>query len=308
MNVELWVVLAIGAGLAQTGRNALAQTISARVSPALNSWSRFTFCLPFASVAVLIVVADRGMPRLSPVFFGLCLLTAATQLLANVSLVSAFRVGHFGEAIVFHKLEVILTAVAGALWFAEPPSLLGAAGILVCAVGVIAINLARDVPGATLARAIPRALHFGRAGSLALACAALLVAASFALKAANAVVMEANDDFDLFSAAVQTLFHTTWMEVLLLSSWIALREPRSFRDVPRHWRRMLLIGTASFTASLGWFWAFSLTVVAYVKAVGQIEALIAVALGLRVLGERGLMRQLPGMALVVFGILLVLLG
>ena len=71
---------------------------------------------------------------------------------------------------------------------------------------------------------------------------------------------------------------------------------------------MLLIGSTGFIASLGWFWAYSLTLVAYVKAVGQVEALIAIALAIRVLGERELIRQLPGVLLIVSGITLVLLG
>ena len=49
--IEFWVFLAVGAALFQTARNALAQTISSRISPALNSWSRFAFCLPFAAIA-----------------------------------------------------------------------------------------------------------------------------------------------------------------------------------------------------------------------------------------------------------------
>ena len=57
-----------------------------------------------------------------------------------------------------------------------------------------------------------------------------------------------------------------------------------------------------------WFWAFSLTFVAYVKAVGQLEALLAVALGIRLMCEHDLWRQLPGVGLTVVGIALVLLG
>ena len=306
MNVEAWVLIAIVAALAQTLRNTLAQTISSRITATLNSWSRFTFCLPFAAIAAIAVSHRTGWPELPPVFFVLCLATALTQLLGNVALVTAFRSGGFGESIVFHKLEVLLTAIAGALWFGEWPSTLGTVGIVVCAAGVIAINLVRDHPRGT--RGLARAFRPSRAGRFALLCAVLLVAASFALKGANASVVESNDSFPLFAAAVQTLFHTTWIEVVLLTGWIAWREPESFRAVPRHWRRMALIGATSFSASLGWFWAFSLTLVAYVKAVGQIEALIAVALGIRLLGERELLRQLPGVLLVVVGILFVLLG
>ncbi len=304
MEIELWGVLAIAAALAQTTRNAVAQTISSTISPTLNSWSRFTFCLPFAGATCAVVVAREGFPTLAPIFFVYCFFTAVTQLLGNVALITAFRVGSFGESIVFHKLEVILTAVAGAIWFAEFPSAIGATGIVICAVGVIVINLARE-SGSTH---WTRALRFGRAGSYALLCAVLLVLASFALKAANTVVATENADVTVFESAVQTLFHTTWIEVVLLTGWIAWREPASFRAVPIHWRRMLVIGSAGFTASLGWFWAFSLSLVAYVKAVGQIEALIAVGLGIRLMGERDLIRQLPGILLVVLGISFVLLG
>ena len=304
LGLELWVVLAVAAALAQTTRNAAAQTIASRIPATLNSWSRFAFCLPFAAVTCAVIVARSGLPTYSPAFFGLCLCTAVAQLTANVALMTAFRRGSFGESIIFHKLEVILTAIAGAIWFAELPSIMGAAGIGVCGVGVLVINLARDDASSRLRRAF----RFGPAGGYALTCAVLLVIASFALKGANAALVAESETRSYFESAVHTLFHTTWIEVALLSVWIGWREPESFRAVPIHWRRMLLIGSAGFIASLGWFWAYSLTLVAYVKAVGQIEALIAVALGIRMLGERALLRQLPGILLVVLGITLVLLG
>ena len=306
VSLEPWVAIAIAAALAQTLRNSVAQTISGGITATLNSWARFTFCLPFAAIAAVSVSQRTGWPELPPVFFALCLATALTQLLGNVALITAFRSGGFGESIVFHKLEVLLTAIAGAIWFSEWPSASGTAGIVVCAAGVVAINLGRDHASGT--RRLVRAFRPSRSGSFALLCAVLLVAASFALKGANSAAVESNESLPLFAAAVQTLFHTTWMEVVLLTGWIAWRQPESFHEVPRHWRRMALIGAASFSASLGWFWAFSLTLVAYVKAVGQIEALIAVALGIRLLGERELLRQLPGILLVVLGIALVLLG
>jgi drug/metabolite transporter (DMT)-like permease len=306
MTIELWVVLAIGASLAQTTRNVLAQSVASKISPALNSWARFTFCLPFAALACATSIAIDGLPTLPPSFFFFCLCTAVTQLLGNVALVSAFRAGGFGESIVFHKLEVILTAIVGALIFSEMPSSLGATGIVVCGIGVIAANLGRESGGLGWSRAFT----LGRAGSLALLCAILLVAASFALKLANGIVSDANPTIgaESISAPIQTLFHTTWIEVLLLTVWITHRERESFGDVRIHWRRMLVIGSAGFIASLGWFWSYSLTLVAYVKAVGQIEALIAIALAIRVLGERELIRQLPGVLLIICGITFVLLG
>ena len=69
-----------------------------------------------------------------------------------------------------------------------------------------------------------------------------------------------------------------------------------------------MIGLTGFCGSLCWFWAFSLTLVAYVKAVGQIEGVLAVLLAIYVWREAEVRRQLPGVALVTLGILLVLLG
>ncbi len=304
MMLEPWVVIAIGAALAQTTRNVTSQSLASRISPALNSWARFAFCLPFAGLAWLVVAGRAGFPALPASFFVLCAATATTQLLGNVALVNAFRRGRFGESVVLHKLEVPLTALFGALCFGEWPTLLGSLGVLVCAAGALAMNQARgDARGSGFA-----ALRFGPSGPFALACAVLLVVASFALKAANGVVVTTLAETTRFEAAVHTLFHTTWIEVLLLTTWLRIREPGAFGVVGRYWPRMLLVGSTSFTASLGWFWSFSLTLVAYVKAVGQIEALIAVAIGIFWIGERGLARQLPGIALVAAGILLVLLG
>lgn len=302
--LPLWAGLALLGGLAQTTRNATAQTISRRISPTLNSWSRFAFCLPWAAIAVVATATRKGWPDLDPAFLAWCVATALTQLLANVALVTAFRRGSFGESIVFHKLEVLLTAIVGALFFAEVPSATGGLGIAVCAVGVVAINLAREgARGGVL-----QAVRFGPAGAWALLCAILLVGASFSLKLANHALRAANPEAGFFEGAAHTLFHTTWIEVLVLSVWIARREPGGFGAVRRLWPRMLLIGSAGFTASLCWFWSFSITIVAYAKAVGQIEALLAVAVGLLLMGERQLLRQLPGIALTTLGIVLVLLG
>ena len=154
---------------------------------------------------------------------------------------------------------------------------------------------------------LARAFRFGPAGGYALLCALLLVFASFSIKLANATIRALDRDVSFFEGAVHTLFHTTWIEVVLLSAWIAWREPGSFRAVRTLWPRMLLIGSAGFTASLCWFWAFSLTLVAYVKAVGQLEALFAVVLGIWMMGERNLLRQLPGIVLTIAGVILVLL-
>ena len=111
-----------------------------------------------------------------------------------------------------------------------------------------------------------------------------------------------------FAGAVHTLLHTTWIEVAILTVFLAVAAPGELRNVPKHWRRMAGIGFAGFCGSVCWFWAYSLALVAYVKAVGQIETVLSVLIGLIALKEVRVRRQLPGIGLVALGIVLVLLA
>jgi drug/metabolite transporter (DMT)-like permease len=302
----MWIPLTLAAGTLQTVRNSLAHGIAREISPALNSWSRFGFNLPFSTLLIAGLVLARGAPSYSLSFFLYCLGTGVTQLVGNIALVAAFRRGSFAEAIVLHKLEVVFAALVGVLFFAEVPAPVGWIGIFACTAGTLFVNVART-GGLEQWR---RAASFGTAGLLSLTSGIMLVLASFFLKAATRDLAAANERLGpgSFEGAAHTLFHTTWIEVAILSVYLAIAAPSEYRLVPRHWRRMAAIGMAGFAGSLCWFWAYSIALVAYVKAVGQIETVLSVALGLIALRETHLRRQLPGIALILGGIVLVLVG
>lgn len=302
----MWVALALTAGTAQAARNAFARSLAGKVSPGLNSWARFTFNLPFVTALVAVLLLTQPLPQLSWSFLGFCGLTAITQLLGNVALVAAFSRASFVESIVLHKLEIVFAALIGVALFSERPSGLGWAGVVVSAVGVLVMNLGRD----GVVKGWRRAFHFDPGAVLALTCGVLLVLASFFLKDAATIFAELNPRVGSgrFEAAVHTLFHTTWIEVVILTVALRFIQPGEFALVPRYWRRMLVIGATGFIGSLCWFWAYSIAFVAYVKAVGQVESLLAIGLSVFVWRERHIHAQLPGVALVLTGILLVLLG
>jgi drug/metabolite transporter (DMT)-like permease len=299
----MWVFLAIGAGLLQSARNGVARSIAADVSPTLNSWARFAFNLPFSASLVGLLVVWSGPLEASTRYFALCLGTGLTQLLGNVALIAAFRSTTFAQAIVLHKLEILFTALVGVLLFHEFPTALAWLGILVSVAGVVLMH----APGGGLKELLVR---FNRGSCLAILAGLFLVFASFLLKEANTELALLNPRVGegRFEVAAHTLFHVTWMEVAILTLWILALGPGEFRDVPRHARRMLLIGSTGFSGSLFWFWAYSLTLVAYVKAVGQVETIAAVLYSLFIWRERDVLRQIPAIATILAGILLVLIG
>ncbi|HKJ25352.1 MAG TPA: EamA family transporter [Myxococcota bacterium] len=302
----MWVELSLAAGVFQTARNSLARSLAGKASPMLNSWSRFAFNLPFSATVVLVLVARGGAPDLPPAFFAYAAATALTQLSGNVALMAAFDRANFAQSIVLHKLEIAFTAVIGVALFGEVPTTAGWIGIAACTAGVLVMNLGR----ATGPVGWRRAFHLDTGAWLAITCGLMLVFASFMLKEAVAVYVAANPEVgsSRFEAACHTLFHTTWIEVVILSAAIAWRQPSEFARVRTHWPRMAGIGFMGFCGSMCWFWAYSIALVAYVKAVGQIEAVLSVGIALLVWHEREVLRQLPGVALVMAGIGVILLA
>ena len=220
-------------------------------------------------------------------------------------MIAAFRRSTFARSIVFHKLEVVLAALVGVALFSERPSLLGWLGVAACGAGTLLINLA----GVTDAHPLRRAFRLDAGGWLSIGSGVLLVITGFTLKDATAALLAANPELEprRFVAAVHVLFHVVWIEVLVLSAALWLVRRHEIRLIPAFTGRLLPIGLTGLCASLCWFWAYPLSLVAYVKAVGQIEAVLSVALSLFLWKEREVWRQLPGVALMTLGIVLVLL-
>jgi drug/metabolite transporter (DMT)-like permease len=301
----MWVALSLSAGALQTARNAASKRLGDRVAPDLNSWARFAFALPFATVAAITLSGIDRLPTLPTAFLATSLVAAVSQLLANVALVAAFRRTSFAEAIVLHKLEVVFTAMAGALWFSEAPTAVGWAGIAACAVGTAMLNIQRD----PRAPALSRLLRLDAGAALALTAAALLVVASFSVKRAVVLLGAANPELSATALAVpaHTLLHVTWMEVALLTVAILMRQPGAFRQVAPNAGGMLLVGVAAFASSLCWYGAFAHGFVAYVRALGQVEMVLSLVLGIALFREQKTWRQLPGAAVTIAGMLAVLL-
>ncbi|MEM7018527.1 MAG: EamA family transporter [Pseudomonadota bacterium] len=301
-----WILLALAAGSFQACRNAVARSVAGKFSPMLNSWSRFAFNLPFSILLVAWFIAQYDWPALNANYLFWCAMIGVMQILGNVALIEAFRRSSFAQSMVFHKLEVVMAAIIGVMIFSEYPTLFGWLGVLICAVGVILMNLGREIAGMNAWR---RAFTLDSGGTFALLCGLLLVFASFSIKeAADAfVAINPNTSPDRLEAAVHTLFHTTWMEVVILTVAILIRSPGEFKHVRQYWPRMSIIGFTGFCGSFCWFWAYSIALVTYVKAVGLIEAPIAVLISLLLWKEREVIKQLPGIFVLLSGILVVLI-
>lgn len=302
----LWVFLTLAAATLQATRNALSRQLVGRVSPALTAWSRFAFHLPFAIALVAVLVWRDGWPALTAPFFAWATAGAVAQVLGNLALVAAFQVASFSQSVALHKLEVVFGAALGIALFGEFPTALGWGGIVLSTAGVLLMNLAR--PGET--GGWLRAFQFDRGTVYALGCGVCFALASFLFKEAIEVLSARNPALGpgRFVPAAHTVLHVAWIQVALMTPAVAWMRPGELGRVTSLWRSMLGIGLTGFLGTLCWFWAFGLTLVAYVRAVGQVEAAISIAIAALVFHEAGLRRQVPAVAAIVGGVVLVLLG
>lgn len=303
----LWVLLALAAATLQATRNALSRRLVGEVSAALTAWSRFAFNLPFSAALALGLVAAGGAPSLTRAFFAWAAAGAVTQLAANLALVAAFRVASFSQSVALHKLETVFGAVVGLAFFGEVPTALAWAGILLATLGVLLMNLARpDARGVGWRRLFV----LDRGSIYALSCGALFAFTAFFFKEAIERFAAANPALrgGRFEPAAHTVFHVAWMQVAIATPMVAWMRPGELRRSLALWPTMLGIGLTGFLGSLCWFWAFGLAFVAYVRAVGQAEAPLSLAISRLWFREAGLARQVPAVAAIAAGVVLVLLG
>ncbi|ETX03169.1 MAG: hypothetical protein ETSY1_00975 [Candidatus Entotheonella factor] len=304
--MPLWVWIALGTGFAQTTRNTIARSMTREISAPLNSWARFAFMLPWLFPMAAFFVMHSGMPQVSPLCLTYAVLAAVSQLTGGVLLIMAFEHSNFAQSVIFYKLEVAFAAVIGMLFFQESPSLLAWLGILVCSVGVMLVNMGREFgPGGW-----GQAFHLDRGGVLAVLSAIILVLCSFFIKRSLQILVQDNSHLQngAFESLVLTCCIITALDAVILTAYLLMRHPGQFRHVRRLLPRMVMVGMASLANALLWYWAISLAFVAYVSAVGQIESVLSVLVGLMIWREHEVWRQLPGMALLIGGMTLVVLG
>jgi drug/metabolite transporter (DMT)-like permease len=293
--MEPWVALSIAAALAQTLRFALQKVLAgAELGPAAATWARFFWSAPVVTALVLAywVTTDAPRPGIAPTFLPYALVGGLAQILATICTVALFARRAFSVGITFKKSEVMLTALAGLVILGDTITATGAAFI---ALGFVGVLLLSEPP---------------EGGSLFNSCAALGLASGFFF-ALSAVAYRgatlAVGSSDTFLVAGLTLAVVTTAQTAGLGLWLWLREPGQIGKTLKAWRRTSLVGLFSLLGSWCWFAAFSLQNAAYVFAVGQIELVFSLVLGVWLFAERPALRELLGMAVLTVSIVAIAL-
>ena len=298
--MDTWILITIGAALAQTLRFVLQKQLKiAGLSTGGATFARFIYSAPLVVVLILLyaVASDQPIPAMPGRFWAFALTGGLAQILATMCVVALFSHRNFAVGITFKKTEVVMTAVAGFLILNEGVGLAGAVAIGIGLAGVLVLSDPPGGSGAFLSRIV------NRAAGLGLASGALFAVSAVSYRGASLAL--SNGDTALRAGV--TLAIVTASQSLAMALWLGWRDRAQIAAVLRAWRVAGLVGVTSMIGSFLWFSAFTLQNAAYVKALGQIELIFALAASALFFRERITARELGGIVLLSVGILVLVL-
>jgi len=268
---------------------------------------RFLYGAPTAMVLLGGALAATRLPVPVPttVFLVCCAAGGLTQIIGTNLLIMAFGYRNFAVGTAYAKTEAAQSGLIALIVLHEVLRPLAWAGIALGLAGVMMLSLngrgmrpATRPIGALLAATLqPAALCGLGAGFL------FAVTTVFVKLATQALVGPS-----LFVRALFVLAVTNTMQTLMQGAWLAWREPEQLRKAVTTWRSSALVGTLSACGSACWFTAFALTDVALVRSVGQVEIVFTLLFSRFYLRETLRPGDAAGLALVVGGVLLIVLG
>ena len=290
-----WVIFTILAAILQSFRNLEQKSLNKRLDALTVSWSRFIIPLPFA-----IIVAVSSFYQLDNEFIFYCFVTGLFQIAGNIFLLQTFKTRNFSIGIAFSKTEVLQSYLIGLLFFNTLISTSDLISILVATIGVILIsgnftagykNLAKSFYNQSSLYGLLTGLAFSiSAFNLKFASEKLHILQYSPSKTAIMVLMWVICFQNIFFVIVKFCQRTLIKD---LKSMISLENKYTF----------LKTSILSFCGSFCWFIAYGLGEVVYVKAVGQIEIVIAILISFLLLKEKLKKIEIIGITLTSSGIL-----
>ena len=289
--MEPWVILSISAAAAQTARFALQKILAGGpLSPVAATWARFLWSAPLIAAFMFAHIASTpaSPPAIQPKFWLFALGGGVAQILATICTISLFQRRAFAVGITFKKTEVMLTALAGLIILGDQLDPLGAVFIALGFIGVLLLSNPPEGGGL-----------FNRGAALGLLSGVFFALSAVGYRGATLAV----DSSDTFLVSGLTLALVTSAQAATLLLWLWLREPGQISATLESWRWSVPVGVFSLIGSWCWFAAFALQNAAYVFAVGQIELIFSLIVGVIIFRERHASREMLGMIVLTASII-----
>ncbi|MSP43596.1 MAG: DMT family transporter [Alphaproteobacteria bacterium] len=299
--MPLWIVLTIVSAFLLNLRNTLQKQLTNELSAIAATYVRFSFGLPVAGLylAWLTYWTGAALPTPDSEFFAYCLSGGMAQIMGTALTVALFAYRNFAIGSAYAKTETVQTALFGWLVLGDRLSSSSVAAIFISLIGVMLISATRSA--LTVKLYLSSLLE--RPALMGIGAGACFGISAVSYRAASLSLGRS----DFLMPAAFTLLNVLIFQTIIMTAWLAWREPGQLTATARNWKVSALVGITGAVSSMGWFTAMTLEKAALVRALGQIELLFAIASSVFLFKEHIKRLELAGSGLVVGGILLLLL-
>jgi drug/metabolite transporter (DMT)-like permease len=293
----LWIVFTLVAAFSQTLRNLVQRELTGTLGTAGATHVRFLYGLPFGILflAAVLLVTGEALPIPSAEGVAWTAMGALTQIAATALLLMAMQARSFVVVTAYIKTEPVLVAIFGLVLLSEPLTLMVTVAILVATAGVIVMSFPK-AGASEVFSARPVVLGLVSAGLFGLSAVGFrggitgLGSPSYIVNASTTLVL------------------SLFIQVVALTTWLALTDRKTLTALFKAWRPSIPGGFLGAFASQMWFLAFALETPAKVRTLALVEIFFAQLLAGTLLKQKTGFREWLGIALVAIGVVLLLNG
>tara|TARA_Y100000746_G_scaffold227657_1_gene234593 strand:- start:150 stop:1055 length:906 start_codon:yes stop_codon:yes gene_type:complete len=297
-----WIWVTIVAAISQSLRTAQQKNLKESLGNLGASYVRFSYAIPFAWawIAFYSYFFDQRLPSINLEYVFWVTIAGVMQIIFTVLLITLFSHRSFAAGVAFSKTEVLMAAIFEAVILGYFVSFEVGLAILLGVLAVFLLSLSKSEIGfSNLLTSL-----WSRQTAIGMGSGAFLGFCTVAFRAAT----DSLEGSDLVMRASLTGGIAVLIQSVIMGIWLWVKAPvqliRSFIE----WRRAYLVGFFGAVTTACWFYAFSANAVAPVRAVGQVELLIALGISFFFFKERPSNKEVFAITLLAVSIIMVLMN
>ena len=293
-----WIVTSVLGAFFQNARSSIQKKLNTEMSLMASTYVRFAFSLPILFVIFLTYFGNFNYFIISVQdsnFITYVILASVLQISFTLLFLYLLKFTNFLVGTALSKTEVIQIAFFEFIILKDYLNFYALLGIMISTIGVIIFST-KDLKNIINS-------FFSKSTVVGLLCGTLLALSVVFYRGSMEFLEFTNKNFD---RALLTLFAATIIQTSLITFYLLLFEICEFKKIKSNIKLSSLAGFFGFSATISWFYSFSLVQAALVRAVGQIELLFSYISSRFMFKEKIRYIEIFGIIIFIFGLILVI--
>ncbi len=293
-----WIVTSVMGAFFQNARSSIQKKLNTEMSLMASTYVRFAFSLPILFVVFFMYFGNFNYFMMSVQnsnFIAYVILASVLQISFTLLFLYLLKFTNFLIGTALSKTEVIQIAFFEFIILKDYLNFYALLGIMISTIGVIIFST-KDLKNIING-------FFSKSTVVGLLCGTLLALSVVFYRGSMEFLEFTNKNFD---RALLTLFAATIIQTSLITFYLLLFEITEFKKIKSNIKLSSLAGFFGFSATISWFYSFSLVQAALVRAVGQIELLFSYISSRFMFKEKIRYIEIFGIIIFIFGLILVI--